>query len=516
MPSKPITVHEGAAQVFHEALLGDKRLELPAKVLELAEKTTFDPSTISEPYLPIPLKFTESSAGLWALASTYANAIVRERFGIEQSVSVNTDLASLFLASGLLARVDGKPLTDPGLVARYQDDRFFHLHGSLNPDKTLSMVGLPLDRPELTDEREIINEYSKTIAQYDSHWLDIESNERLRQAGTICLTPDEFLASEQGKAIADDPIYLLEQSDEDSLPPILDLSRVIAAPTISKLAALYGATVVRVSCSTEPELGFLLVDGNLGKHDTTINLKSPEGRQQLLGLLQDADVVVDGYRPGALDKLGFGYRYLQEVGRRRGKGIILVKENCYGWHGPETHRSGWQQISDCFTGVSWLMGKFLKLDEPVVPPLPNSDYQTGIIGLIGILAAVDRRANQGGSFLVRVSLNQYNRFLLSLGEYPEETLAALRGQHADLELRHYHTIFIAVEKLLCSLRKSVPTLFQAAYWGDIKSQYGKGDGESETLTYVRAPTTFEKTNLGYDVGSCFPGTYEPVWPSTSG
>jgi hypothetical protein len=64
-----------------------------------------------------------------------------------------------------------------------------------------------------------------------------------------------------------------------------------------------------------------------------------------------------------------------DLARRRGKGIVYIRENAYGWKGPFAMRSGWQQISDCLTGVSWLQGKFLGLDEPVVPLLPNSDYQ---------------------------------------------------------------------------------------------------------------------------------------------
>jgi crotonobetainyl-CoA:carnitine CoA-transferase CaiB-like acyl-CoA transferase len=122
-------------------------------------------------------------------------------------------------------------------------------------------------------------------------------------------------------------------------------------------------------------MGPLLVDGNLGKRDVTLNLKTDQGRKVLEDLLVDADVVLDGYRPGALDQLGFGPAYAFDVAKRRGKGLVYIKENCYGHKGPMAHRSGWQQISDCVTGVSWLMGEFLGLNEPVVPLIPNSDYQ---------------------------------------------------------------------------------------------------------------------------------------------
>jgi crotonobetainyl-CoA:carnitine CoA-transferase CaiB-like acyl-CoA transferase len=156
---------------------------------------------------------------------------------------------------------------------------------------------------------------------------------------------------------------------------MIDISRVIAAPTIAKMAALFGATVIRVSCSSQPDMGSLLVDGNLGKRDVTLDLKSAEGKETLKKLLEDVDVILDGYRPGALERLGFGPKYVFELAQRRGKGIVYVRENYYGWKGSRVQRSGWQQISDCDTGVSWLQGKFLGLNEPVVPLLPNSDYQ---------------------------------------------------------------------------------------------------------------------------------------------
>jgi hypothetical protein len=274
-----------------------------------------------------------------------------------------------------------------------KDGRWFHLHGSMNSDKTQGMLGLQQHDPELKDEDEIIKKYCNRVSQFDSDWLDLEANEHFRQAGTVCLTPSEYIQSEQGKAVASDPLFLLEHQAHSSLPPVpwpqmntksyrplegikmIDLSCVIAAPTIAKLAALFGATVIRVSCDMQPDMGPLLVDGNIGKRDVTLNLKTDAGRKALDDLLLDADVVLDGYRPGALDRLGFGPAYMFGVAKRRGKGIIYIRENCYGWKGPFAHRSGWQQISDCITGVSWVMGEFLGLKEPVVPLIPNSDYQ---------------------------------------------------------------------------------------------------------------------------------------------
>lgn len=544
-----------ANRIFREVLLTDKRLQVPAKVVALAEKTSIDAhDTIDTAFLPVPFKFTESSAALWALAATFGNAIVQERFGISQTARVNTDVASLFLMSAVLATVDGKPLSDPDLASRYlkydlgrssdlyrrlctnvyrtKDGRFFHLHGSMNADKSLAMIGLPRSDDILSSSsyEDVVRAYASKVAEFDADWLDSEANKYWRQAG-VCLTEEEFRASAHGQAVRDDGLYLLQPSDVGTLPPVpypkvddgkrrpleglrlLDISRVIAAPTIAKLAALFGATVIRVSCTTQPDVGPLLVEGNLGKRDVSLDLKSETGRQTLRRLILDADIVLDGYRPGALERLGFGEAYMRTLARRRGRGVVVVRENCYGWHGAWASRAGWQQISDCVTGVAWGMGEFLGLEEPVVPPLPNSDYQTGIVGLLGILAAVDRRANEGGSYTVDVSLTQFNQFLLGLGKLPAEVQASLRALHPDFAPRHSDDMGALIAKYLRSAYQSTPTLFKPEYFDKKESNFQRPDGKLETLGFVTSPVKLEITALGYDIGSCFLGTYAPEWPS---
>jgi len=159
-----------------------------------------------------------------------------------------------------------------------------------------------------------------------------------------------------------------EARDSESYSPlagirVLDLSRVIAAPAVSKILSVLGADVIRVSCSRLPEYAATMPDLQTGKRDVEIDLKTIEGRQTLSELLKEADVLVDGYRPGALAKLGFGSKSLRELS----PSMIYMRENCYGFKGPLSYRSGWQQISDCLVGLSYLQGKFLGLDEAVVP-----------------------------------------------------------------------------------------------------------------------------------------------------
>lgn len=149
---------------------------------------------------------------------------------------------------------------------------------------------------------------------------------------------------------------------------VVDFTRVIAGPVISKMLALLGADVLKVTASHLPDISTTWVDINAGKRDCDINLKTEEGKESFRRLIADADVLLDGYRPGVLERLGFNSDSLREIN----PSLIYIRENCYGFKGPLQGRSGWQQISDCLVGLSWLQGRFLGLDEPVVPLLRTS------------------------------------------------------------------------------------------------------------------------------------------------
>lgn len=116
---------------------------------------------------------------------------------------------------------------------------------------------------------------------------------------------------------------------------------------------------------------------------------------------------------------------------------MYARENCYGWKGPWAHRSGWQQISDAVTGIAWLFARMWGANEPIMPFLPNSDFQTGIVGCIAIMNALDKRAKKGGSYLASMSLNQLNSFLISLGTQSPEVQQSLREMWPGMKSRHY-------------------------------------------------------------------------------
>ena len=192
-------------------------------------------------------------------------------------------------------------------------------------------------------------------------------NEQCRQAGTIALSSEEYFASEHGQQSGRIGLYEVFPDvassqppawwpDHSSLPPspkrplaglkVIDLTRVIAGPTITRSLAELGASVMRVTSPHVVDYTSAHRDLNWGKWNCFLHLKDEADRQQLRELILGADIVVDGYRPGVMDRLGFGREAIFHLVKTRDRGIIHLRENCYGWYGPWSNRSGWQGISD--------------------------------------------------------------------------------------------------------------------------------------------------------------------------
>ena len=236
-------------------------------------------------------------------------------------------------------------------------------------DSTPTLKALGID-PDLTiassaassDAVDLIGHH---VAESHADELDTIINHEYRQAGTICYTTDQFKATEHGKQNANSGLYELTHISNPTQKPtwgtecekgspnrplaglkVVDLTRVIAGPSISKGLAEWGASVMRVTGPDVKDIRALHPDLNWGKWNCSIDLKTEAGKEQLRDLIREADVVLDGYRPGVIERLGFGRDAVLKLVEGREHGIIYARENCYGWHGPWQHRSGWQQISD--------------------------------------------------------------------------------------------------------------------------------------------------------------------------
>lgn len=309
---------------------------------------------------------------------------------------------------------------------------------------------MPLEGKAASSD-EAIQPFIQAVGQKTAEELDRLENEEYRQAGTICYTSEEYFNTEHGKANAHVGLYELKEIKNPSQAPcwwtdnsqtspkrplgglkVVDLTRIIAAPAISRGLAELGASVMRITCPRLPDYSLLHQDLNWGKWNACLDFTLEDDRMKMRQLILEADVVVLGYRPGVLDKFGFDADSIIRLCEGRDRGIVVVRENCYGWHGPWAGRSGWQQISDavsrfqvysrrnsCLTvqccGVSMEFGRAMGYDEPVTPVFPNSDYCTGVSGTVGVLDSLLRRAKDGGSYMINVSIFVSNGWQHTMG-----------------------------------------------------------------------------------------------------
>jgi hypothetical protein len=403
---------------------------------------------------------------------------------------------------------------------------YFHLHGSLEASKALNMIGLESHRPDLTDYHEIIKIIEGHMKQYTADELE-EMNSKIKQAGVTCIKWEDFQTTEHGKELLQQPPWKIETLETDSPPVpfpfkasrapkpqiltgirVLELCRVIAGPAMGRGLAEYGAEVIKVTPPHLSDVPFFQVDGNLGKHTTDLDLREDKDRKLFEALLHSTDVILDGYRPGSLKRLGYGPSQILHLTKHRQRGIVYVAENCFGHVGNWASRPGWQQVADCVTGVAWKQGLSMGLDEPVVPPFPMSDYGTGCMGTIAALTGLYKRAKYGGSYLGTTSLCQYDIYLLQLGLYDDTIMAQLKEQHDSefYDLRHNDSVDTIGQCALRSMRRTHTELFEERH---MQECFSRGFGAK--VRTVKSVVDIEGTWNGFLRSSRPNGFDMPTW-----
>jgi hypothetical protein len=180
---------------------------------------------------------------------------------------------------------------------------------------------------------------------------------------------------------------------------VLDLSRLLAGPTNGRTLAEHGAQVLLVNSARLVNIPAFVMDTGHGKRSSILELGEPGGLTTLKELVAGADVFTQGYRGGSLERRGLGPHDLAEIR----PGIVVVTINCYGDAGPWRGRPGWEQMAQTVSGIAVGQGG---ADHPALVPAAACDYTTGYLAALGTLAALCRRADEGGSYHVRVSLCQ--------------------------------------------------------------------------------------------------------------
>ncbi len=379
----------------------------------------------AEPVLPSSFRVGAAAQAVIAAATLAAAAIRQRRSGLAPTIAVDLRHAALeFLSERYLLR-DGAPLGDPwdSIAGTYRcgDGRFVRLHTNFPHHRAgvLRLLGCADER--WAGER-------GAVAAALGAWRGEDFEQAAAEAG-LCVTAmrsfAEWDAHPQGRANATLPPLRLERIGEAPPTPfpraedrplaglrVLDLTRVIAGPVAGRTLAAHGAEVLGIAGPHLPTFENLLLDTNRGKRSAHLDLRAEADRARLRGLIGGADVFLQGYRPGAIAGQGFAPAAVAALR----PGIVCAALSAYGEVGPWGGRRGFDSLVQTASGFNHAEAEAAgEADGPKPLPCQALDHASGFLLAFGIQAALLRRAEEGGSWLVRVSLAGTAHWLRGLG-----------------------------------------------------------------------------------------------------
>lgn len=375
--------------------------------------------TGAEPALASSFRVGAAAQASIAAATLAAAELWRLRTGRRQRVSVNMRHAAVEFRSERYLRVAGRPATElwDKIAGTYRcaDGRWVRLHTNFphHRDGVLALLGCAYDRA--------------AVAQALAGWQAEAFEQAAAEAGLVVAmmrSPAEWDAHPQGRALADLPLMRIERIGEapardlagDPGQPlsdvrVLDLTRIIAGPVCGRTLAAHGADVLLISGPHLPSVEPLVIDTGRGKRAAHIDLRTPDGKDALRALVREADVFVQGYRPGAIAGHGFDPAALAALR----PGIVCVTLSAYGEAGPWAVRRGFDSLVQTASGINHAEAEAAGVTEPRPLPCQALDHASGYLLALGAMMALLRRAREGGSWHVRVSLAQTGRWLRQLG-----------------------------------------------------------------------------------------------------
>ncbi len=433
--------------------------------------------TGEDPMLPTDVRIGTVASAVIAATALAATEVWRARTGSMQSVAVDMRAAIAAFRSERYVRVNGGPAPDrhSPLFGFYptRDGRWVQIHANLPHHEAghVKFLGCEPTR--------------ESMAAAVERWTAQDLEDALNGAGLpagMVRSRDEWMAHPHARALAELPLFEIVRIGDSPPEPcragdrplagvrVLDLTRVIAGPECGRTLASHGADVLHVSSPHLPHLPSHIMDLGMGKRSASLDLRRTSDAERLRALIAGADVFSQSYRPGALAKLGFAP---QDVARMR-PGIIYVTLSAYGHAGPWHERRGFETLIQSVSGLAHEQGFGAGLGRPHHLPAQVVDHAAGYLAAFGALVALARRARQGGSYLVRVSLAQTGRWIDGLGR--------VNGRH---------------------LPDQTPA--------DVDDLLTERDSAFGRLRHVVPAARLSETPAGWSEPAVPLGTHEPIW-----
>ncbi|MGN7741532.1 CoA transferase [Pseudomonas sp. 22526] len=392
----------------------------------------------ADPILPSPIRFGTMAAIGLAAKTVAAAALFKERTGIEQDVHVDVRQA--------LRRFCG-----------FFEGKWELINGrspAMGADEYNPFMKLPLFH-ETRDGRHVLplnfypslrhralsflrcSDNTESVRNAVLQWNALELENAAAEQGIVLgmvRTNEEFLRERQyTEVLSKLPLIKIEKIGESEPMPFasgakkpldgiraMGLGHVIAGAAIGRDLALYGADVLNIWRPNDTEIESFFWTTQVGMRSTVLG-NAPEDRRQFDALLSSADVFYANKRPGFLRDHGMDAETLAAAR----PGLVHATVVLHGEHGPWSNRPGFDEIGAAVTGLFALEGS---LTQPKQPPIvPICDYVVGWLGTVGVLAALRRRAQEGGSYRVVVSLTRTVLWQLALGVFDKRYASTTAG-----------------------------------------------------------------------------------------
>jgi len=395
-----------------------------------------------DPIVPSPLRFGAASAVALAAKAVAVASIWRMRTGEAQDIHVDVRKALRRFApfwdgdwEKLNGHAGGSPwmVTNPfqtmPMMFKTGDDRWVM---PINPYPRLRTNALKLLR--CTDSPEAMR---NALLQ----WKAIDLETAGAEAGVVMAmvrTPEEFMQEKQYDVLAESPLIKVEKISESEPKPFiknaktpldgiraLGLAHVVAGAGFGRALALHGADVLNVWHPLDVEHEIFYNTSNVGMRSTFLDPRADHDRKTFDSLLAGADIFFANRRVGYLQRYGLSAEELCN----RYPGLIHTTFSLHGDTGPWSHRPGFDETAGAVSGVNTLEGT---PSEPRLTPVAVvNDYVVGWLGNVGAMAALRRRAVEGGSYRVSVSLTRGCLWLLSMGIFDKTFAQATAGSSEE-------------------------------------------------------------------------------------
>jgi crotonobetainyl-CoA:carnitine CoA-transferase CaiB-like acyl-CoA transferase len=372
----------------------------------------------ADPALPSSFRIGEAAQASIAALGLAAASLHAARGGPIQRVAVSMDDAAAEFHSERYLRVNDSPPADPwdAIAGAYPTrDGVVRLHTNFphHRDGILALLGCANDRAAV----------AAALLQRDAIGFEMEAT-----AAGLCVSAmrsfAEWDAHPQAQHLATTPLLAIERIGDAPPRPlpalarrplegfrVLDLTRVIAGPVAARGLAVHGAEVLHITGPHLPSIPTLVVDTGRGKRCATLDLRDAGEAARLDGLAAGADAFVQSYRAGSLAAKGFSAAALAE----RHPGIVVGELCAYGWGGPWAEKRGFDSLVQTSTGFNMAEAEAAGVAAPKVLPCQPLDHASGYLLALGVAAAWHRRAVEGGSWRVRVTLARTGLWLRGLG-----------------------------------------------------------------------------------------------------